>query len=108
MHDFDLLPDDDIAEDGEEGEDSWEGCRPVDDEEWNVIDLDAVCEISHAGSTLVGVGYDNDLVAAVHELCGQLVDVALDSSRLRVEEIADHSDVIRAPHLDRFSSPESM
>ncbi|KAL1844434.1 hypothetical protein VTK73DRAFT_2564 [Phialemonium thermophilum] len=100
VDDLDALAQHDVAEDGEEGEDAGEGGAAVDDQEGHVVDLEAVGQIAHTRAALVGVGDDDDLVAAVPQLGRELVDVALDTARLRVEEVADHGDVVRAPHLD--------
>jgi hypothetical protein len=42
MDDFNLFTDDDVPEDGKEGEDSWKGRLPVDDEERDMIDFQSV------------------------------------------------------------------
>lgn len=91
-----LLPDADVAQDGEEGEDGGKGGSAVDDEKGHVVDLDAIVEVADALAVVVGVGDDDDLVPAVDELAGELVDVRLDSSGLREEEVADHGDVVSA------------
>lgn len=96
--DVDPFSQHDVAEDGEEGEDRGEACGSVHDQERYVIDLEAVCEIPDPCPSLVCVRYDDDLVAPVDELAGELVDVTFDSSRLGEEEVANHSDVIRSPH----------
>ena len=59
-----------------------------------MVDFETVCEIADAGSALVGVGDDDDLVAAVDELGGELVDVAFNAAGLGEEEVADHGDVV--------------
>lgn len=94
MDDVDLLPYEDVPEDRKKGEDGGKGCRAVDDKEGNVVDLEAIGEVAYAFTVVVGVCYDNDLVAPVNEPLGELIDVALDSSWLRKEEVADHSDVV--------------
>ncbi len=82
-------------EDGEEGEDGGEGGLAVDDEEGDVVDLEAVGEVADAFAIVMGVGDDDDLVAAVYELAGELVNVRLNTSGLGEEEVADHGDVVR-------------
>lgn len=64
----DALAEHDVTEDGEEGEDGREGGRAEDDEEGNVVDLEAVGEVADSGAAFVGVGDDDDFVAPVHEL----------------------------------------
>jgi hypothetical protein len=56
-----------VPEDGEEGEDGRERRFAVDNEEGDVVDLEAVCQVADACSTSIGVGDDNDLVAAINE-----------------------------------------
>lgn len=41
---------------------------------------------------------DDDLVATIDELGGELVDVAFNAAGLGEKEVADHGDVVR--HLD--------
>lgn len=94
MHDIDLLPDDYIPEYRKEREDCRECRFTVDDEERNIVDFEAIGEVSDAGSVGVGVCYYYDFVAAVNELRGQLVDVRLDTPGLRVEEVARHRNVV--------------
>lgn len=95
MNDLDLLTDDNVAKDGEEGEDGGEGSLAIDNKEGYVIDLEAVGQVADASATLVLMGDDDDLVTTVNELLRQLVDMTLDSSRLWKEEVADHGDVVR-------------
>lgn len=59
-------------------------------------DLDTIGQVPNTLSILVGMGNDNDLVSSVDELRCELVDVAFDSSGLRVEKIAHHGDIIRS------------
>jgi hypothetical protein len=68
MYDFNLLSNDDVAKDWEEGEDSRKGGCAVDYEEWNMIDLEAIGEVSDSSSSFVCVGYNNDLMSSVDEL----------------------------------------
>ena len=65
------LADDNVAKDREEGEDGREGRLAVDDEEGDVVDFEAVGQISDACSASVGVRNDNDLVSAVDEFLGR-------------------------------------
>jgi len=64
-----------------------------------MVHLEAVGEVAYAGAAIVSVGDDDDLVAPVHELRRQLVDVTLDTSWLREEEVANHGNVVRGRHL---------
>jgi hypothetical protein len=70
VYNLDALADDNVAEDGEEGEDGGERRLAIDDEERDIVDLEAVGEVSHACSTSVGMSDDNDLVASINEFLG--------------------------------------
>jgi hypothetical protein len=67
MYDLDSFADHNVAEDGKEGEDSGERRLAVDDQEGDIVDLEAICKVSHACSASVGVSDDNDLVAPIDE-----------------------------------------
>lgn len=96
MHNLNLLADANIAKDGEEGEHGRKRRVAVDDEEGHVVDLEPVGQIADALAVVVGVGDDDDFVAAVDQLAGDLVDVRFDAAGLREEEVADHGDVVGA------------
>ena len=70
-----------------------------------MVDFEAVGEIADAGAAFVGVGDDDDFVAAVDELGGELVDVAFNAAGLGEEEVADHGDVVR--HFQFYAGPGS-
>lgn len=91
MHDLDLLADDNVAEDGEEGEDGGHGRFPVDDEERDMVDLESVGEVADPGAALVRMGDDDNLVAAIDEFSRQLVDMTLNPTWLGEEEVTDHA-----------------
>jgi hypothetical protein len=95
MYNRDLFSNKDVSEDWKAGEDSWEGSCAVDDKKRDVVDLEAIREISYAGSPLVCMCYDYDFVSSIDEFGGELVDVTFDSSRLGKEEIADHGNIVR-------------
>jgi hypothetical protein len=67
VDDLDALTYHDVSEDGKEGENGRKCRLAVDNEEGDVVDLEAVRKISHTGSTGVGMGDNNDLVAAINE-----------------------------------------
>lgn len=62
-----LLSDDDIAEYGEKREDGGECRFAVDDEEWNVVDLQSIGEISDSGASFVCMGNNNDFVSPIDQ-----------------------------------------
>lgn len=101
MHNLNLFPDTYIPEDREEREDGRKGGLAIDNKEGDVVDLQAVVEVSNPLAVVVGVRYDDDLVATVYKFARELVDVGFDAARLREEEVADHGDVVGlAPHGD--------
>src|SRR3954465_10952073 len=95
MDDFYLLSNYDIAKYWKEGEDGRKGAGAENDEEWYMVDLESICEVSYSSSIIVGVRYYYDLVSAINELCRKLIDVTFDTSRLWKEEVADHGNIVR-------------
>lgn len=72
MHNLNLLANDDVAEYREKGEDGGHCRLAVYDEEWNMVDLEPVGQVPHAGPSFVRMSDDDDLVAAINEfLSGQ-------------------------------------
>jgi hypothetical protein len=67
VYDLDALANYNIAKDGEEREDGREGGLAVDDPEGNVVDLEAVGQVSYARSASIGVCDDYDFVPAIDE-----------------------------------------
>lgn len=100
MHNLDAFANDNVPEDGEEGEDGRKGRFSIDDEERNVVDLESIRQVSNTCPASVGVCNDDDFVTAIDEFTGQLVHVALHSPGLRIEVVADHSNVVG--HDDRL------
>lgn len=96
VNDLNLLTDADISERREEGKNCRERRVSVNDEERHVVDLEAVGQVANTLAIAVRVRDDDDLVAAVNQLAGELIDVGFDASRLREEKVADHGDVVRA------------
>ena len=68
VYDFNLLSNDNVAEDWEEGEDSRECRGAINDEKRDVVDFEPIREVSHASSAFVCVCDDNDLVPTVDQL----------------------------------------
>ena len=69
MHNFDLLPDDNISENGKERKDSRHSRLSIYYKEWDMIDLEAIGEISDACPALIRMSDNNDFVTTVYELC---------------------------------------
>lgn len=67
VHNLDLLADDNVPENGEEGEDGRECSFTVDDPEGDVVDFESVGEVTDSFASFERVGDDNDLVATVDE-----------------------------------------
>lgn len=65
VDDLDSLPNHDVPKDGKEGEDGGEGGLAIDDEEGDMVDLQAIGEIAHAGSPFICVGNDDDFVTTI-------------------------------------------
>ena len=87
MYDSNALANNNIAEDGKEGEDGGEGGLAVDNPEWDVVDLETVGKISDAFPTVVRMCDDDDLVSTIYEFLvvlgmyrwGMLSRLALDN-----------------------------
>ena len=67
MNYLNLLANDNISEYGKEREDSRKGRFAVDDKERDMVDFQAISEISDASAASVSVGYYDDFVSAVDE-----------------------------------------
>ena len=65
MDDLDLLPDDNVSKDREERKNGGHGRLSIDDKEWDVINFQPIGEVVDASSTSIGVGNNDDLVAAI-------------------------------------------
>ena len=94
MHDFNPLSQNNVPEYGKKGKDSRESRLPIDDKERHMVDLETIGKIADASTTLVCMGDDDDLVAAIDELGRELIDVAFNAAGLGEEEVADHGDVV--------------
>ena len=94
MHNLNPLPQNDIPEYREKGKHSRERGFSIDDKKGHVVDFETVGQIPDAGSALIGMSDDDDLVAAIDEFGGELVDVAFNAAGLGEEEVADHGDVV--------------
>lgn len=67
VYNLDALADYNVAKDGEEGEDGGEGRLAIDDPEGNVVDLEAIGQVSHAFSACVGMCNDNNFMSPIDE-----------------------------------------
>lgn len=68
VNNFDALSNANISKNGEKGEDGGKSRMAVNDEEWDVIDFYAVCQIADSFSVIVSMGDDDDFVTSVYEL----------------------------------------
>ena len=87
VHNLNLLPYYDISKDGEEGEDGGHSRLAIYNEEGNVIDLEAIGEMTDTCSALICVCYHDNLMATVNQLLrsGQLTAQAPQSPELTVD-----------------------
>ena len=67
MHNFNLLSDDDVPEDREEGKHGGEGGFSVYYEKWDMIHFQTIGEISDPCTSLVCMRDDDDFVTAIDE-----------------------------------------
>jgi hypothetical protein len=95
MHYLNLLSDYNVPKDWKEGEERWHCRLPINDEKGDMVYFEPIRKVVNSCTAFVGMSDDNDLVAAVDELCGELIDVAFNSSWLGKEEVADHGNVVR-------------
>ena len=98
MNYFNLLPDYDVPKYWKEGKDCWHRRLSVDDEKRYMVDFEAIGKVVDSCTAFVGMSDYDDLLAAVDELGGELVDAAFNSSLLRKKKVTDHGDVVR--HVD--------
>jgi hypothetical protein len=57
-----------ISEHRKEREDSRHRRLAVDDQKWNVVDLEAIGKVVHSGAALICMSNNNDLVAPINKL----------------------------------------
>lgn len=67
VHNLNLLPNTNIPQNRKKREDSRKRGLAIDDEEGYVVDFESVCEVADAFAVIMGVGDDDDLVAAVYQ-----------------------------------------
>ena len=80
MNDLNLFANDDIPQYGKEGEDGGHGRLTIDDEEWDMIDLKPIGEISYSGAAFVRMSDDDDLVPAIYEFLGSKINQQIATS----------------------------
>lgn len=68
VYDLDLLADYDISKYRKEGEDGWQGRFAVDNEKWDMVDLEAIGEVTDTCASFIGMSNDNNFVSSVDEL----------------------------------------
>jgi hypothetical protein len=78
MNNLDVLANDDISKDGEEGKDGGEGGLAVDDKERDVVDLEAVGEVADSGAAFVCVSDDDHFVSTIDEFLEPFVSTVLE------------------------------
>ena len=65
-----IFSDDNVSKDRKEGENCGEGSFAIYDEKWDMVDFDAICQISDTCPVGVGVCENDNLVPAVDEFLG--------------------------------------
>lgn len=78
MNNLDLLANDDVSKDGEEGKDGGESGLAVDDKERDMVDLQTVGEVADSSAAFVCVGDDDHLVSTIDEFLEPLVSTVLE------------------------------
>jgi hypothetical protein len=81
MYDLNLLSNNYVAEYRKEGEDGWHRRLAVDNQKRDMVDLESICEVSHSSAAFVGVGNDDDFVAAIYEF---LEDISVSQRIIRI------------------------
>ena len=94
VYNSDLFSYDNVTEQRKERKYRWKSTFAIYNKEGYVIDFEAICKISNTRSTFICMSDDHHFMATVDQLSGKLVDVALDSSWLRVEEVAHHGNIV--------------
>ena len=105
VYNADLFSYDNVAEQRKERKYGWKSTFAIYYKERYMVDFQAICKVPNTRSAFVCMSDDYHFVATVDQLSGKLVDVALDSSWLRIEEVAHHSDVVW--HLEESSRKPS-
>lgn len=91
VDDFNLFPNDDVAEDREEREDRRKCCLAVDDEKGDMVDLEPICEVAHTGSALVRVRDDDHFVAAIDQFLRDHQDAHSGAESLTAWQLTEDS-----------------
>lgn len=65
MHNLDLFSQDDVAENWKERENGRKSRFTVDDKERDMIDFETIGQVAYSRATFIGMGDDDDLMAAV-------------------------------------------
>lgn len=68
MHNLDPLPEDDVAEDGEKGEDSGHSRFAIDYQERDVVHFQTIRQVSYPSTIFVGMSDNDDFVPSIYKL----------------------------------------
>ena|SRR5271154_2928707 len=68
MNNFNLLPDDDVSENGEARKDCRHGRLSINDQKGDVVNFKSVRQVVDSGPSFVGMSDDDDFVTSVNEL----------------------------------------
>ena len=97
MNNLDLLSQDDVTKYREKGEYGGHCTLAIYDQKRNIIDFQAVRQVSYPSTVIVGMSDNDHLVASINELGRELINMAFHSSGLRKEKVADHCNIVRHP-----------
>ena len=67
MYNLHLFANDNVSKDGEEGEYRGKGGFAIDYKEWDMVDFDAIGQVSDPCSICVCVCKDDDLVSSIYQ-----------------------------------------
>ena len=60
-----------------------------------MVDLEPIRKVAYTCTTFVCMCDDDNFVPPIDELCGELINMALNAAWLGEKEVADHGDVVR-------------
>lgn len=101
VHHSDPLPHKHAAQQREAVQDGGGRGLVVHDLQGEVVDLQAVGQVSDARPPAVGVGGDHHLVSLLDQALGELVDVTFHATHVWVEEVGHHADAVLSGGLLR-------
>lgn len=83
VNNLNLFPNENISEHWEERKNGRESCFSVDNKEWDMVDFEAVGEVSYAGPTFVRVGDDDDFMSTVDQFLMEELEACVKKTKRR-------------------------